>query len=119
LDYSSFLYGPIFVIQGVPGVLELAGLTFDAITVLDKTTGLIATGGVDVGELLPGAIVRMVDLADATIAGEAVPIPEALLDDGKITLNGQTWTILSHWVRPSPYGGADGQCYLRLQGLMS
>lgn len=115
MDYSTFLYGPIFVAQGVPAVFDLAGLTFDPITVLDKTTGLIATGGVDVGELLPGAVVRMVDLAGATVAGEPVPIVETMIDEGAITLNGQQWKILSHWVRPSPYGAEDGQCYLRLE----
>lgn len=108
MDYAALLYGPIYDALGVPATLTLPGDDGEVIelTALDKTAGVEVGSNVEVKTVEPGAVVRRSDLADVTLAD---------LRGAELELNGVTWTVRNHMLKPSPKGEADGEVVLLLE----
>lgn len=110
MDYTSLLYAPVYAVLGVPAVLTLCGgeppLTLMAI---DKTAGVVVGGGgrfsAEVETIAPAACVQATDLADVDMAS---------LRNASLEINGKTWTVRSHHMKPSPNGEGKGEIMLLL-----
>jgi hypothetical protein len=115
MDFASTLYGPVYGILGVPAIITVAGVAY-GLTVIDKTDGFPVGSPIEVQAMVPGAAVRLTDLAAAIRVSDqaVVPITLAQLDDSTIAFNGKTWTIRSHLPKPAPDG--TGEVYLILEG---
>lgn len=110
MDYQTLLYGPIYDVLGVPGILHMGGLLGDVpVTVIDKTAGLTLQQAVDVQTVRPAAAVRAAELVARGVNLDKVT-------DKILTFNGGDWQIVGLHPNPSPNGEADGQIWLILDG---
>lgn len=117
IDYRASLYDPIYASLGVPATLTTVGnSSADSVTadvvLIDRTSAeALPLGGgfgrVTVETTKPVYRVRAYELADAGIDVDA-------LDRATVVVNGGTWTINSHGLRPAPTGAADGEVALFL-----
>lgn len=109
MDYAAALYDPIYLITGVPVVLTLAeGGEFDALTALDKTSGIVVgETGAQVPTIKPAAAIRIRELAQYGIAVDALP-------GSDLEMNDFTWHVENYLLRPSPKGENDGEVLLLL-----
>ncbi|MET4240312.1 hypothetical protein [Bradyrhizobium sp. RT10b] len=108
MDYQAALLNPIYMTVGVACTLTIGANSHD-VTALDKTVGTLLTftnGGIET--VVPAAVVRMRELAALGIAPDDV-------DGATLALNGLTWTVNAHEMKPSPKGEADGEVYLLLK----
>lgn len=108
-DWTAEVLAPLYAEFGVPASLVLDTGTYDDLTAIDETAGAALPGPVEVESVRPAACLMVRDLADRGI-------DPGQLDDGTITLNGKTWTIIAHQMRPSTNGEADGEVALKLEG---
>ncbi|MDK1386373.1 hypothetical protein QN224_13235 [Sinorhizobium sp. 8-89] len=110
IDYGALLFSPTYLILGVDAVLTLADTaeTTVALTVIDKTAGLPVGPNIEIGTIVPGAMLRASDL---TTAG----VTRAALDEATIAFSGNTWRIASHHPKPVPSGEAEGEIVLILE----
>ncbi|MES0176870.1 hypothetical protein [Mesorhizobium sp. M0006] len=110
MDYTSLLYAPVYAVLGVPAVLTLCGgqppMTLMA---MDKTAGVVVGGGgrfgSEVETIAPAAAVQATDLADIDLAD---------LRNASLEMNGKTWTVRNHQMKPSPNGEGKGEIWLLL-----
>ncbi|WP_027521758.1 hypothetical protein [Bradyrhizobium sp. Ec3.3] len=108
MDYQAALLDPIYITVGVPSTLTI-GSVDHGVTALDKTAGVaLSVNGGEVDTVVPAAFVRMRELAALGIAADDV-------DDAILSINGGTWVVESHRMKPSPKGEADGEVYLLLK----
>lgn len=108
MDFQALLLNPAYSAFGVPATLTVAcGNPAVAVTVIDKTAGVVFSEGPDVQTVRPAADLRMSDL---TAAG----LTRADLDDGMIEFNGAAWTIKATLPKPTPNGESDGELRLIL-----
>ena len=105
--WSDSLLGPCYDEFARPAVLTLAVGVFD-IAAIDDTAGVLLPGPIGIESLHPAAAVRSVDLA-------ALGITVAQLDNQALALNGKSWKIIAHRMKPSPAGEADGEVILILE----
>lgn len=112
LDYRSLLFNPAYGIFGAEGVLTLTDTaeTQVSLTVIDKTMGLPVGPNVEIGTIIPGAMVQAAELAEKAVAWAA-------LDEATIAFNGNTWRIASHHPKPVPSGEANGEIVLILESV--
>ena len=108
IDWQAAHFDPIYADHGVPATLESAAGDSASIVAVDKTAGLpITDARTMVDTIRPVARIRAREL-------EATGIAVTDLTEGHLTLNDQTWRILSYRPRPSPLGEADGEIDLIL-----
>lgn len=89
-------------------VLTLSSDPPQTVRAIDITSGHVVAGAqIETATIAPAAAVRMSELAQKSIA-------VATLQDGQILMNGKTWRIMSHELRPTPEGEAAGEVYLIL-----
>lgn len=110
IDYESLLFDPAYEVFGVDAVLTLADSagTTAPVTVIDKTGGVSLGPNIEVGTILPGAVVRVSELA-------AYGITAAALDEATLIFNGGVWRIASHHPKPVPSGESFGEIVLMLE----
>jgi len=113
MRYNSVQLGPIYKIQGRPGVLTIDGTVYpdpDAppLKFLDKSAGASIFGSVEIETFAPAAAVRAADILALGITFDS-------LDKANLLLNGKDWLISSHKVMPSPNGETDGEVWLYLE----
>jgi len=112
MDYATLLFDPAYSIFGVDAVLTLADTAGTAVplTVIDKTAGLPIGPNVEIGTIVPGAMLRASALADNGVDRDA-------LDEAVIAFNGKTWRIASYYPKPVPTGEANGEIVLVLEAV--
>ncbi|TBA16099.1 hypothetical protein [Rhizobium ruizarguesonis] len=112
MDYAALLFDPTYSIFGVDAVLTLADTagTEVPLVVIDKTGGLPIGPNVEIGTVLPGAVLRASDLADEGVERDA-------LDEAVIAFNGKIWRIASYYPKPVPTGEANGEIVLVLEAV--
>ncbi|UIY25877.1 hypothetical protein LZK76_10795 [Rhizobium leguminosarum] len=112
MDYAALLFDPAYSIFGVDAVLTLADTagTQVPLVVIDKTAGLPIGPNVEIGTVVPGAMLRFSDLAVKGVDRDA-------LDEATIAFNGNTWRIASHFPKPVPTGEANGEIVLVLEAV--
>lgn len=110
LDYKSLLFTPAYTIFGAEAVLTLADTagTELTLTVIDKTSGVALGNNVEIGTLVPGAVLQVSDLTDAGLSADD-------LVEATIVFNGGTWRIASHYPKPVPSGEASGEIVMVLE----
>jgi hypothetical protein len=108
-DFSALLYGPLYAILGAPALLTIDDAPPLTITAIDKTSGVevSASGSLDVLSIKPAAVVRMSELA-------ALGVALAALDEATLLLNGKSWRVRSHMLKPGPQGEHKGEVFLIL-----
>ncbi|MER9524120.1 hypothetical protein NKI96_11095 [Mesorhizobium sp. M0292] len=101
--YAALYASPI----AVNAVLTVAcGHPPMALRAIDKTASkTISFQGADVLDIGPAAMVRAVDLADVDLAD---------LRGASLEINGKTWTVRNHVLKPAPTGEAAGEILLML-----
>ncbi len=117
ISFAGLLYRPIFDRLGVPAKLVLGSGIFDTmpdgtpLAALDKTIGipLMQGNGTILETVKPVAEFMMEDLISLGISKDD-------LDNGEISLNDKTWTIIAHRMNPSHSGETDGTIFLELEG---
>lgn len=114
MRYNSVQLGPIYKIQGRPGVLTINGTDYPApdqppLKFLDKSAGVSVFGAVEIETFTPAAAVRAADIL-------ALGLTFDNLDKANLLLNSKNWLISSHKVMPSPNGETDGEVWLYLEG---
>lgn len=110
MDYGALLYGPIYAALGVPALLTpVDGEPGILVTAIDKTAGVeVATSGsFDVLTIKPAAAIRVRELA-------ALGVALAALDEATLLLNGKSWRVRSHMLKPGPQGEHKGEVFLIL-----
>lgn len=110
VDFDSLLYGPVYdVLADAEAVITVDGLTEpQTVPAIDRTEGVeVSASGADWQTIKPAAVVRSSALTSVGIAARDV-------DGGSLTLNGKTWRITSHMLKPSPNGEAAGEVWLIL-----
>lgn len=109
--FGDLLYAPIYATLGTPAVFVPRGSAQEyQITCIDKTAGVkLMSGGIDLQTEQPAATVMVSDLLAQGLIVEG-------LDGGTLTLNGGTWTVMTHKSRPTPFGEADGEVWMMLEG---
>ncbi|MEJ6845088.1 hypothetical protein V3589_02545 [Sinorhizobium fredii] len=112
MDYASLLFAPAYSFFGSNAVLTLADTagTEVTITVIDKTAGLPLGPNIEIGTVVPGAMLQAADLTAAGVGRED-------LDEATIAFNGNTWRIASHYPKPVPSGEANGEIVLTLEAF--
>jgi hypothetical protein len=112
IDYAALLFDPAYAIFGVDAVLTLADTAGTAVpvTVIDKTAGLPLGPNVEIGTIIPGAMLRAADLAAHNVDRDA-------LDEASIAFNGKSWRIASSYPKPVPSGEANGEIVLVLEAV--
>lgn len=109
IDFDAVLFGPVYGVLAVGIALTLSDTSEMELRGIDKTSGVeVGQAGVDVQTVRPAAIVRGADLVAAGVE------PDELLEATAI-INGASWRVVSHILRQSPNGQADGEVYLLLQ----
>lgn len=108
MPFRQVLYGPIYRTRGVAATLTIGAAGY-SVTALDMTSGLQLPGPVELETTRPVAAVLAGDLAD-------LGIDPAALDGATLALNGATWNVIASRAIPTPYGKADGEVYLILEG---
>lgn len=110
IDWQTNLYDPIYDTLGADAALT-PGTGGSAVTVrtIDKTAGLEVADARSPGLLTikPAAIIRISDLNDNGLTRED-------LNDGTIVLDGKTWRIQAHLLKPGPEGELRGEAVLLL-----
>ncbi len=102
-DHYDGIYDVISV-SAVLTVLETG--TAYTITVLDKTTGAeVLDGGMLT--VKPVADVRMTELSENSLTHESV-------NGATLVMNGLTYIVRNHLLRPSPAGESPGECRMIL-----
>ncbi|MCK1668625.1 hypothetical protein [Bradyrhizobium sp. 153] len=108
MDYQAALLDPIYITVGVPCTLTIGAVDRPVIA-LDKTAGFaLPVGNGEVQTVAPAAVVRMRELAALGVAPDDV-------DDAALSINGGVWVVVSHQMKPSPKGEADGEVILLLK----
>ncbi|TBE54467.1 hypothetical protein U8P68_10880 [Rhizobium ruizarguesonis] len=112
MDYAALLFDPNYSIFGVDAVLTLADTagTEVPLVVIDKTGGLPIGPNVEIGTVLPGAVLRSSALAESGLDRDA-------LDEAVIAFNGKSWRIASYYPKPVPTGEANGEIVLVLEAV--
>jgi hypothetical protein len=80
------------------------------LVVIDKTGGLPIGPNVEIGTVLPGAVLRSSALAESGLDRDA-------LDEAVIAFNGKSWRIASYYPKPVPTGEANGEIVLVLEAV--
>lgn len=111
MDYAATLYGPVWTILSVAGMLDVSSAGPVPVRVLDKTSGVMVQDK-DTGaqRIVPAAAMRATDLA-------ALGIAVADLDGGSIAMNNGDWEIMSHALVPAPTGEDQGEVWLYLESV--
>ncbi|MGR9317290.1 hypothetical protein ACU8LZ_12665 [Rhizobium leguminosarum] len=112
MDYAALLFDPAYSIFGVDAVLTLADTAGAQVSlvVIDKTGGLPIGPNVEIGTVVPGAVLRASALADNGVDRDA-------LDEATIAFNGKSWRIASYYPKPVPSGEANGEIVLVLESV--
>jgi len=112
MDYAALLFDPAYSIYGVDAVLTLADTagTQVPLVVIDKTAGLPIGPNVEIGTVVPGAMLQASALADKGVERDA-------LDEAAIAFNGRSWRIASFHPKPVPTGEANGEIVLVLEAI--
>jgi len=109
MDFSAVLLAPIYATLGVPVTFtqaESAGSY--SFTAIDKSAGVENPFGAAMDQtLVPAAVLRMKELTDAGLT-------RADIDRGYLVMNGKTWRVEAHRMKPTLGGEADGEVYLYL-----
>ncbi|TCN30340.1 hypothetical protein [Sinorhizobium americanum] len=110
MDYAALLFDPAYTIFGAEAVLTLADTagTEVPVTVIDKTAGLPIGPNVEIGTVVPGAMLRAAELTSSGHNRDD-------LDEAVIAFNGNTWRIASHHPKPVPTGESNGEFVLILE----
>lgn len=110
LDYADLLLAPLYDAFGVDATLTLAdtAATEIAVTAIDKTAGIEVGQNVEVGTVIPGAVIRASDLTAAGFSRDD-------LDEATIAFSGNNWRIASHHPKPVPSGELAGEIVLVLE----
>lgn len=93
---------------GVPATFTPSGGDPVTVRALDLTKGVDASKAGDLPTIQPAARVRMTELA-------ANGIERSELRGGLLVLNGVTWKVAGHRLRPAPTGEAEGEAELILR----
>ncbi len=112
-DYDDLLLTPIYSTLATDAVVTLPGSDGEEISLraIEKTAGdAAALGGYSLQTVRPMAVVRATELS---VAG----VDPADLDGGEIEINGATWRIKSHRMKPGIAGETAGEVELLLEGL--
>ena len=114
MDYATLLYDPNYSIFGVAATLTLPGSdgAEAEVTALDKTSGVVVGASIDVQTIEPAAVVRYSEL---TTAFESFALSQ--LRGASLVMNGKTWKVRNHSLRPAPTGEAQGEVMLLLTEL--
>lgn len=112
MDYAALLFDPAYSIYGVDAVLTLADTAGTQVTlvVIDKTAGLPIGPNVEIGTIIPGAMLRAAELAERGVDRDA-------LDEAAIAFNGNSWRVASHHPKPVPTGESNGEIVLVLEAV--
>ncbi|MBB2698958.1 UNVERIFIED_ORG: hypothetical protein GGI66_003635 [Rhizobium esperanzae] len=112
MDYAALLFDPAYSIYGAAAVLTLADTagTQVPLTVIDKTAGLPLGPNIEIGTIVPGAMLRAAELAERGV-------DRAALDEAVIAFNGNNWRIASCYPKPVPSGEANGEIVLVLEAV--
>ena len=102
------LHGPHYAAWGVVALLQLDTGTYDDLVMIDMTAGVSLPGPIDIQTVRPAALVLAGELDDRGI------LPSQL-DGGSLALNGKSWKIIAHQMKPSPNGDLDGEIALLLE----
>jgi hypothetical protein len=108
-DWTVDVLRPLYAEFGIPAVLQLDAGTFE-LTAIDLTAGTTLSGPVELETVRPAVMVLAGDLADAGIL-------VAQLDNGSVQLNGKSWSIIAHQLKPTTNGEGDGEVALMLEGI--
>jgi hypothetical protein len=109
-DYDAMRLGPIYSTLGAAVTVTLndSDMTEVSLTVIDKTSGVpVQLGDMEAHTVRPAAAVRMTQL---TASG----LTPASLDDATLSLDGTTWRVRGHMLRPGIGGESKGEVYLLL-----
>lgn len=110
IDWQGMLYDRNYEILGTSAALTPgSGGAAKTVTAIDKTSGLEVNDASQPGLLTvkPAAMIRMSDLTANGLTRDD-------LDDGTIVLDGKTWRIKSHLLKPGPEGELRGEVVLFL-----
>ncbi|KEC73149.1 hypothetical protein RLPCCGM1_c1265 [Rhizobium leguminosarum bv. phaseoli CCGM1] len=112
MDYAALLFDPAYSIYGAAAVLTLADTagTQADLVVIDKTAGLPIGPNVEIGTIIPGAMLRAAELVEKGVDRDA-------LDEAVIAFNGKSWRIASYYPKPVPIGEANGEIVLVLEAV--
>lgn len=109
IDWDSVLYDPIYDELGVTATITGAEFGQIALTVIDKTNGIvIEANGIALPTIKPAVCIRSADLAARSIL--ATDLHNATLE-----LNGYTWRIANTQQRPGPSGKGSGEILMMLE----
>ncbi len=107
MDLDDLRLTPIYRVLGSDGVLVDRIGNQVGLRVIDKTSGINIGDGVTVNSIEPVADVRMTELAENGL-------DTADIDGCELVLNGNSWTIRTHALRPGIAGEANGEIRLIL-----
>lgn len=119
MDYAANLYDPVYGVLGVAAVFTTPGTEGVEVdlTALDKTSGIVAAAGAgrfqsDVLTIEPAAAVRYAELS-----AKIESLDLDALRGSSLLMNGKTWKVRAHELRPAPTGEAQGEVLFLLTEL--
>lgn len=102
VDFGALMLDPIYAALGVPAVLTLEDAREFPLTVIDKTSGVVAGERVDVPTALPAAAIRYAELISLGLNADDIV-------RGTLVFNNGTWEITNRKLNPNPSGEKSGE----------
>jgi hypothetical protein len=107
-NYDKKFYRPMYRVQGVPVTFTRAsGGNPVSLTAIDRTAGVDVSKPGDLGTIQPAALVYMPDVL-------AAGLTTSDFRHATLVMNGTTWRVEGHRMRPSPEGENAGEALLIL-----